>query len=176
MMLRMASAKPWFVAITVAAFSTISAQRLALAGDVIVVTSTIQAAVDAAQPGDTIVVPPGTYHESVLVNKNDITITGSRAAVIDAAGFRTGIRVGTRRISRGDPLACPLLTVENFTLDGLTIKNAAFAGIFLIGVDGYRLTGSCYLDNPVYGPFPVCSQNGLIAFNAVEGGDTREAR
>jgi hypothetical protein len=30
------------------------------AGDTIMVTTTIQAAVDAAQPGDTILVPPGT--------------------------------------------------------------------------------------------------------------------
>ena len=61
----------------------------------LVVTTTIQAAVDAAQPGDTVVVPPGTYRESVLVTKSHLTIAGSRAAVIDAAGFRVGIRVGS---------------------------------------------------------------------------------
>src|SRR4029450_2345805 len=27
-----------------------------------------------------------------------------------------------------------------------------------------------YVDNPVYGPFPVCSRNGLIDFNHVVGG------
>jgi polygalacturonase len=66
----------------------------------IVVTTTIQAAVDAAEPGDTILVPPGTYRESVLVTKSHLTIAGSRAAVIDAAGFRAGIRVGSGSISR----------------------------------------------------------------------------
>jgi parallel beta-helix repeat protein len=137
----------------------------------IVVTTTIQAAVDAAQPGDTILVPPGTYHESVLVTKNHLTIVGSRAAILDAAGFRTGIRVGTGRISRGGPApACPPLAVEEFTLRGLTIKHAGFSGVFLVGVDGYHLTGSRYVDNPVYGPYPVCSHNGLIDFNHVVGG------
>jgi parallel beta-helix repeat protein len=140
-------------------------------GHTIVVTTTIQAAVDAAQPGDTILVPPGSYRESVQVTKSHLRIVGSRAAVIDAAGFRTGIRVGTGTISRGGPVpACPPLAVEGFTLKGLTIKHAGFSGVFLIGVDGYRLTGTRYVDNPVYGPFPVCSRNGLIDLNQVVGG------
>jgi hypothetical protein len=37
----------------------------------------IQAAVDAAQRGDTITIAPGTYRESVIITKNDITILGS---------------------------------------------------------------------------------------------------
>jgi parallel beta-helix repeat protein len=136
-----------------------------------IVTTTIQSAVDAAQPGDTILVPPGTYRESVLVTKSHLTIVGSPAAILDAAGFRTAIRVGTGRITRGGPSpACPPLTIEGFTLKGLTIKHAGFSGVFLIGVDGYRLTGSRYVDNPVYGPFPVCSHDGLIDSNHVVGG------
>jgi parallel beta-helix repeat protein len=143
----------------------------ALAGDTIVVTSTIQAAVDAAQPGDTVLVPPGTYRESVLVTKSDLTIVGNPGAILDAEGFRIGIRVGTGRISRDGPApTCPPLAVEGFTLRGLTIKHASFSGVFLIGVDGYHLTGTRYLDNPVYGPFPVCSHDGLIDFNQVVGG------
>ena len=141
--------------------AAVPSPAVALAGDTIVVTTTIQAAVDAAQPGDRILVPPGTYRESVLVDTSDLTIVGSRAAILDAAGFRTGIRVGTGSISRGGPSpACPPLAVEGFTLSGLTIKHAGFSGVFLIGVDGYHLTGTRYVDNPVYGPFPVCSRTG----------------
>lgn len=157
--------------LTMLALSGFASPAAALAGDTIVVTSTIQAAVDAAQPGDTVRVPPGTYRESVLVNTSNLAIVGSRAAIIDAAGFRTGIRVGTGRISRDGPVpTCPRLAVEGFTLKGLTIKHASFSGVFLIGVDGYHLTGTRYFDNPVYGPFPVCSRNGLIDFNQVVGG------
>lgn len=160
-------------ALAMLGFAAVPSPAVALMGDTIVVTSTIQAAVDAAQPGDTILVPPGTYHESVLVNKSHLTIAGTPAAVIDAEGFRTGIRVGTGTISRDGPVpTCPPLAVEGFTLKGLTIKHGGFSGVFLVGVDGYRLTGTRYVDNPVYGPFPVCSHNGLIDFNQVVGGDS----
>ena len=142
------------------------------ASNVIVVSTTIQAALDAASPGDTILVPPGTYHESVRVTKDNITIVGSRGAIIDA-GNRIGIRVGvgSRSVVNGIQV-CPALALHNFTLKGLTIRNARFAGVFLIGVDGYHLTGTKYVDNPIYGPFPVCSANGIIDFNSVEGGSS----
>jgi parallel beta-helix repeat protein len=150
---------------------TVASPAAAHTSRTMVVTTTIQAAVDAAQPGDTILVPPGTYRESVLVTKSHLTIVGSRAAILDAQGFPTGIRVGTGTISRGGPApACPPLAVEGFTLDGLTITHGGFSGVFLVGVDGYHLTGTRYVDNPVYGPFPVCSRNGRIDFNQVVGG------
>jgi parallel beta-helix repeat protein len=160
------------VVLTVLGCAVVASPAAARASRTIVVTTTIQAAVDAAQPGDTVLVPPGTYRESVQVTKSHLTITGSRAAVLDAAGFSTGIRVGTGRISRDGPVpTCPALAVEGFTLKGLTITHGGFSGVFLVGVDGYHLTGSRYVDNPVYGPFPVCSHNGLIDFNQVVGGD-----
>ena len=41
---------------------------------------TIQGAVDAAQPGDLILVAPGTYHEAVKVCTSDLTIRGEDRA------------------------------------------------------------------------------------------------
>jgi parallel beta-helix repeat protein len=158
-------------ALAMLGFVGVASPAAAHTGHTIVVATTIQAAVDAAQAGDTVLVPPGTYRESVLVSKSHLRIVGSRAAVIDAEGFPTGIRVGTGRISRDGPSpACPPFEVEGFTLSGLTIKHASFSGASLIGVDGYHLTGTHYVDNPVYGPFPVCSRNGLIDYNHVVGG------
>jgi parallel beta-helix repeat protein len=146
---------------------------VAAGGDVIVVSGSLQAAVDRAKPGDTIVVPPGTYEGGVVVNTSDLTIRGSRAAVIDATGHRYGIEVGTGRIGvgpDGSPV-CPSLALHNITIDGLTIRDAGHTGVHLIGVDGFRLTHGRYVDNEEYGPFPICSAHGLIDANEVSGTD-----
>jgi parallel beta-helix repeat protein len=141
------------------------------AAKTIEVTSTIGAAIAAADPGDTIVVPPGTYHEgNLLVTQDDLTIRGSKGAVLDASGNEFGIRVGADSIT-GDPPVCPALSVHDFTLRGLTIRDADFTGIFLIGVDGFRVTDGGYLDNDEYGVFPRCSRDGLIDRNSGGGGE-----
>ncbi len=140
-------------------------------GQVIVVETTIQAAVNAASPGDTILVPPGRYSESVLVETSGITIRGSHGAVLDAEGFNNGIRVGTGSFSVGPDgfPVCPPLTLHDVTIDGLTVVNAERNGILLRGVDGFRVSGGRYLDNEDYGIFPICSRNGVIESNRVEG-------
>jgi parallel beta-helix repeat protein len=146
--------------------------RASVKAAVIVVATTIQAAVDVAHPGDIIVVPPGTYQESVLVNTDELTIWGSSAAILDASGFPDGIHIGAAGLVTGpDRLpACPPIAVRHFTLRGLTIRNADQNGVFLNGVEGYTLTHGTYLDNGIYGLFPECSTQGHIAFNRVHGG------
>ena len=108
---------------------------------------------------------PGEY--VVEVEKDDITIMGSQDAIIDATGIEYGIMVGEDEPITAD--GCPPITVHGFKLQGLTIRNAANTGIRLSGVDGFQLTHSSYLDNDKYGPFPVCSSNGVISHNFASG-------
>jgi parallel beta-helix repeat protein len=139
---------------------------------IVVVSKTIQAAVDEANPGDIILVPPGTYRETVRVLKDGVTILGSKGAVIDASGFANGIHVGADIFGRGPngiPV-CPAVAVRNFTLIGLTVQNAVSNGIFLSGVDTYTLSHGTYLNNGDYGTYPSCSNNGQINFNYAKGG------
>jgi parallel beta-helix repeat protein len=141
------------------------------AAETIKVTTTIEAAIDAASPGDTIRVPPGTYHEGNLVVTDDnLTIEGSKAAVLDASGHSIGFRVGAGGIT-GDPPVCPAPSVNDFTLKGMTIRDASFTGVFLIGVEDFRVTGGRYIDNEEYGVFPRCSSDGLIDHNSGSGGN-----
>jgi parallel beta-helix repeat protein len=129
----------------------------------------IQAAVDAAMPGDTIVVRAGLYTGTpgddavVTVMKDDITLIGNPNAVIDATGLRYGVSVGD--IDAG----CLVDSVSNFTIKGFTIQNADDSGLYIANVDGYSATGGQYFDNEEYGPYPVCSTNGRVAFNFASG-------
>jgi parallel beta-helix repeat protein len=135
------------------------------AAEEIVVRSSIQAAVDAAGPGDTVVVPPGRYREAVTIGKSGITIRGSRGAILDASGFAVGIRVAA---GPGGP-ACPTPTARDVTIDGLRIENARFTGVLLRGVDGFAVHDGVYAGNEEYAIFPICSQSGVIESNDVAG-------
>ena len=70
--------------------------------------STIQAALDAAAPGDTVLVSPGTYTENVTISKSltllstggrdDTTIQGISGAGASAKVSNSGLRAATRRL------------------------------------------------------------------------------
>jgi parallel beta-helix repeat protein len=149
-----------------------AAPALATGSQPIVVKGSIQDAIDAASPGDTIFVPRGTYAECPVVAKDRLTIVGPRNAVIDASGCQRGLTVGTGSITTdpGTSLpVCPPVEIHDFTLKGLTIENADFTGVFLIGVEKFHVTGGRYVANAEYGIFPRCSDRGLIDWNSVEG-------
>lgn len=134
----------------------------------------IQGAVDAAQPGDTILVRPGVYTGDpgedwvVNVQKDDITLIGSRNAIIDATGKEYGVMVGPDVPINGT-VGCPPIAVRNFTIRGFTFRNATDTGVKLVGVENYQMLRGRYFDNAEYGPFPICSRNGVVAYNTASG-------
>jgi parallel beta-helix repeat protein len=134
-------------------------------------TEAIQTAIDAAGPYDTVAVPAGTYSgPTVKVEKSNLTLKGSRAAIIDATGNTYGLTVGTK-LTFDDGPSCPAYGVSNFRIIGLSVQNADNTGIFLFGVDGFHVTGGSYLNNDEYGIFPRCSRDGLVNRNSGGGGD-----
>ena len=108
---------------------------------------TIQAAVDAASPGDLILIEPGTYEEAVDVETEDLTIRGlDRNEVVLEGGFEleNGIRV------LADGVAVENMTAQNYTTNGF----------FWTGVTGYRGSYLTAFRNGDYG---------VYAFDATKG-------
>jgi len=121
-----------------------SAKTIAVPAD----KPTIQEAVDAAKPGDLVLISEGTYNEDVDVETDNITIRGlDRNKVILDGEFKleNGIRV---------------LDADGVVVENMTARNFTSNGFYWTGVDGYR--GS-YLTAYRNGDY------GIYAFDAVNG-------
>ncbi len=114
------------IAITVAGAGIAGSRLLAAEGDIIVdpsgdgTVTTITAAVAMADDGDTILVKPGTYDESLLITKN-ITIRGDgdRESIVVELSVETPAGVG--RDLPDLPFAF-LLDASDATLEHLTVR------------------------------------------------------
>jgi parallel beta-helix repeat protein len=126
------------------------------------VTTTIQAAVDAAHPGDTILVPHGTYRENVVVTKNHLSIEGAAGAVLDGAGLPEGTGIHVWPGAKGS-------LVKDFQLSGLRIQNFSENGVLLEQTSDFRVRRGRYAGNGEYGIFALHSSAGLIEDNDVSG-------
>jgi hypothetical protein len=110
---------------------------------------TIQAAVDAASPGDLVLIDPGVYEEAVDVETKNLTIRGlDRNEVVLDGGFK--LENGIRVLADG-------VAVEN-----MTARNYTSNGFFWTGVDGYRGSYLTAYRNGDYGIYVFDSVNGEL--------------
>jgi Right handed beta helix region len=118
---------------------------------------TIQAAVDAAEAGDLILVAPGVYEEAVNVETDELTIRGlDRNEVILDGGFEkdNGIRV---------------VGANGVAIENMTARNYTNNGFFWTGVEGYR--GSYLTTYRIgdYGVYAFDSTSGLLEHSYASG-------
>ncbi|MEW2164605.1 right-handed parallel beta-helix repeat-containing protein [Streptomyces sp. NPDC007084] len=99
----------------------------------------IQKAVDAARPGDTVVVTPGTYRESVRVTVSGLTLRGSGAGntvIVPGQATAAGAcATAGNGICVAGTDAAP---VRNVTVTALTLRGFTKQGLWATGTD--RLT------------------------------------
>jgi parallel beta-helix repeat protein len=122
---------------------------------------TIQAAVDRAQPGDTIEIPYGVYHERVVIDLSDITLRG----IPNAAG-EYPILDGEGVLSEG-----VIASGNNFTVGYLQTRNYTDNGILVEGVTGVHFHDIFAENVGTYGVYPVQSTNVLVERVTVTGVD-----
>ncbi|MHC1754810.1 MAG: NosD domain-containing protein [Methanosarcina sp.] len=122
--------------------------------------SSIQAAVDAAWEGDTLLVSPGTYTENVKVNKS-ISIISSSGNPEDTI------------VHAADPEENVFnVTADSVTISGFTVSGASegyIAGVYMEGVSGCSLSGNVLSDS-YFGVWLHESENCTLSGNTVTGG------
>ena len=109
---------------------------------------TITEAVDAAVPGDLVLISPGIYNEAVNVTTDELTIRGlDRNEVILDGEFEldNGIRV---------------LGADGVAVENLTARNYTTNGVLLDDVDGYRGSYVTAYRNGDYGVYAFDSVHG----------------
>jgi parallel beta-helix repeat protein len=122
-------------------------------------SATIQAAVDATLPGDTVRIPAGTYRQSVSVlgHKHDgIKLIGTpanpRTTVLNLSGLSADKRQNAVFINGADGV----------TVRGIYARNYLGNGFFALNVNGYTLKNLVAGYGGTYGIYAFNSKGGTI--------------
>ncbi|WP_370084614.1 nitrous oxide reductase family maturation protein NosD [Streptacidiphilus sp. MAP12-16] len=134
---------------------------------VVHIGESIQHAVDSAKPGDTILLLPGTYHESVLVTVSDLTIrgAGSESVITPAAA----VGASENACAKAGHGICVTGTashrVADVRIESLTVSGFAKNGISGSETDRMSVSDVLVEDNGEQGISQEKSTRGLLVGN-----------
>jgi plastocyanin len=117
---------------------------------------TIQGAVDAALPGDLILISPGVYSEEVVVSTPSLIIRGAdRNGVIMDGQFILGNAF--------------MVVADGVAVENMTARHYALNGFFWTGVEGYRGSYLTAYNNRQYGIYSYDSVDGVFEHSYASG-------
>jgi Right handed beta helix region len=144
----------------------------------------IQAAINAARPGDTVFVKPGIYHQSVQIRKNGITLRGSGAfhggtVLVPPKHFPntlcnqvfgpTGVCILAKSVN--PKTGAVLKPVRNDTVTRLLVTGFPGNGVFGYGTVGLKVTRVVAINDGGYGISRFVSSKTLFAHDTAIGND-----
>lgn len=149
----------------------------------------IQAAVDAALAGDTVVVQPGVYTEAgrpcphdptltcaVVIGKNGLKLRGGRepwkfVILRGAAGQHVGVGVGSPGAEGTECLANPSARIRDVAVEGLAIEGFARGGIAARCTEAVWIGHNQIIGGEGHGVAQVYGVGGRLTRNVVSEAD-----
>lgn len=120
----------------------------------------IQAVVDAASPGDTVLLAPGVFHQSVKVHVEDLTLAGSGPGVSVLDGTRGNDTIDENGIS---------VTADGVTVRNLTVQEFGGNGVVFYDQTGFYVENVAAHRNSPYGIYAFESRIGHFRDSVATG-------
>ena len=135
-------------------------------------TFDIQAAVDAAEHGDTIRIPSGVYHQNVTITTDRISLRGHGVVLTPPADPQpTLCDDGNEERVSGICIFGAEDTVRGVSIRGITVEGFTGDGLIAVGTENLEVRDSKFKDNGGYGAASFVTHRTTFRSNVAVGND-----